>query len=245
MPPIIEIKALNKSFETVPAVKDLTLTVEQGEIFGLVGPDGAGKTTTLRMCTGVMSIDSGSIAVKGFDVEKETDKVKSVIGYMPQRFSLYDDLSVEENIDFFAELYGVKKVEREKMKKELYGFSHLDKFKTRQAGKLSGGMQKKLALTCALINVPDVLMLDEPTIGVDPLSRQELWEMLLNLNKEKNVSILVTTSYMDEIERCNRVGMLYAGSLLLVEKLEVLLAKGERFEDVFIREIEKVKAGGL
>ena len=127
------------------------------------------------------------------------------------------------------------------MKKELYGFSHLEKFKTRPAGKLSGGMQKKLALTCALINIPSVLLLDEPTIGVDPLSRQELWEMLLKLNKEKNVTILVTTSYMDEIERCNRVGMLYNGSLLMVEKLEALLAKGERFEDVFIREIEKVK----
>ena len=219
MPPIIEIKSLNKSFDTVSAVKDLSFNVEQGEIFGLVGPDGAGKTTTVRMTAGVMGLDSGSISVKGFDVEKQTEHVKNVIGYMPQRFSLYDDLSVEENIDFFAELYGIKRSAREEMKKELYGFSHLEKFKTRPAGKLSGGMQKKLALTCALINIPSVLLLDEPTIGVDPLSRQELWEMLLKLNKEKNVTILVTTSYMDEIERCNRVGMLYNGSLLMVEKL--------------------------
>ncbi len=241
MSQIIEIKALRKSFGVNQALKGISFSVEEGEIFGLVGPDGAGKTTAVRIAAGVMKIDSGTVIVGGFNVKERPDESKKIIGYMPQKFSLYQDLSVEENINFFADLYEVKSIERELMKKDLYAFSRLGKFKDRPAGKLSGGMQKKLALACALINVPKLLILDEPTIGVDPLSRQELWEMLIKLNKERRVSILVTTSYMDEVERCGRVGLLYEGELLKVENLEDVLKSGVRFEEIFINEMERQK----
>ncbi len=241
MSQIIEINSLIKYFGPVQALKGVTFSVEEGEIFGLVGPDGAGKTTTVRMLAGVMDIDSGTAMLGGFDVKQQSEQSKALIGYMPQRFSLYGDLTVEENLDFFADLYDVRAQERVEMKRELYSFSRLEKFRKRPAGKLSGGMQKKLALACALINVPKVLILDEPTIGVDPLSRQELWEMLLKLNKEKGVTILVTTSYMDEVERCGRVGLLFEGTLLKVAKLESILTGGKRFEEIFISEMEKQK----
>ncbi len=241
MSQIIEIDSLRKSFGTNQALKGISFSVEEGEIFGLVGPDGAGKTTTVRIAAGVMKIDSGSVTVGGFNVKRQPEESKKIIGYMPQKFSLYQDLSVEENINFFADLYDVCSNERERVKKELYAFSRLENFKGRPAGKLSGGMQKKLALACALINIPKLLILDEPTIGVDPLSRQELWEMLIKLNKERRVSILVTTSYMDEVERCGRVGLLFDGTILKVAKLDSLLTGGKRFEEIFISEMERQK----
>ncbi len=241
MSQIIEIDSLRKSFGGNEALKGISFSVEKGEIFGLVGPDGAGKTTTVRIAAGVMKIDSGTVIVGGFNVKEQPAESKKIIGYMPQKFSLYQDLSVEENIDFFADLFDVRSKQREIMKKDLYAFSRLEKFKGRPAGKLSGGMQKKLALACALINIPELLILDEPTIGVDPLSRQELWEMLIKLNKERHVSILVTTSYMDEVERCGRVGLLYEGTLLRVAKLEDILSGGKRFEEIFVNEMERQK----
>lgn len=229
MSKIIYLNKISKYFNKTKVIDDLSFEVEQGEIFGIVGPDGAGKTTTVRMIAGIIDADSGSISID-----------KNIIGYMPQRFNLYEDLSVEENINFFADLYSIPHKDRVNRMEDLYRFSHLEEFKNRLAQNLSGGMQKKLALTCALINFPKILILDEPTIGVDPLSRQELWEMLINLNKKRNITILVTTSYMDEIEKCDRVGLLYQGRFLLCDSISNIMKRNIPFEEIFISEINKI-----
>ncbi|MEK6647003.1 MAG: ABC transporter ATP-binding protein [Candidatus Firestonebacteria bacterium] len=240
MSKIIEAKNISKFFKDNKAVENLSFEIEEGEIFGIVGPDGSGKTTTVRMLAGVMDSTAGVISVNGFNMHDNAEKIKSFIGYMPQRFSLYDDLTVEENIIFFADLYSISYKNRIARMNELYKFSHLEKFKNRLAQNLSGGMQKKLALTCSLINFPKILILDEPTIGVDPLSRQELWEILLELNKQEGITILFTTSYMDEVERCNKVGLLYNGRFLLQDNISSIIKKDISFEKIFISEIEKV-----
>jgi len=209
----IEAKALGKDFNGARAVKDLNLQVKHGEIYGLVGPDGAGKTTTMRLLSTVISPTSGAAQVLGMDIIKESEKIKERIGYMPQQFSLYGDLTVEENLNFYADLYKMPKPEREKKKIELYEFSKLEPFKSRLAQNLSGGMKKKLALACTLIHTPELLFLDEPTTGVDPLSRRELWRILYSLVPK--ITIFVSTPYMDEAERCNEVGLMYNGSILL------------------------------
>lgn len=211
--PAISAQNLCKIFGDLTAVDGVSLDVYPGEIFGLVGPDGAGKTTTLRMLSSTMDPSSGSAFVAGFDVGKEAEKVKDNMAYMSQRFSLYQDLTVAENIAFYADLYGVPRKGREQRVNELLNFSHMVPFKKRRAGALSGGMKQKLQLVCALIHTPKVLLLDEPTNGVDPVSRRDFWRILYQLLK-KDVAILVTTAYLDEAERCNRVGLLHQGKLL-------------------------------
>lgn len=217
--PVIRTEALTRRFGAVKALDQLTLTVDEGEIFGLVGPDGAGKTTTMRLLTGILEPSSGEAWVDGLPVATEAEGIKGRIGYMAQRFGLYPDLTVLENIDFYAELYEVPKANRSERVERLLAFSNLTPFKRRQAGNLSGGMKQKLGLACALIHTPRVLFLDEPTNGVDPVSRRDFWRILYQLQQER-VTIFVSTAYLDEAERCNRVGLLHQGRLLAYDTVE-------------------------
>jgi len=212
----IQTTHLTKSFESLTAVKDLNLEVKTGEIFGLVGPDASGKTTTLRMLCGILPPDGGEATVAGCDIRKETDSLKERIGYLPQRFGLYGDLTVLENIHFFGDLYQVPKRKRRERVERLLQFANLEPFGKRRAQDLSGGMKQKLGLICALIHTPQILFLDEPTTGVDPLSRRDFWIILYDLLKE-GVTILFSTSYLDEAERCSRVGLIYEGDLLIAD----------------------------
>jgi ABC-2 type transport system ATP-binding protein len=207
--------ALTKSFDATTAVDSLTLTVAPGEIFGLVGPDGAGKTTTMRLLTGIMDPTSGDAWVMGKHIVREAEPLKDEIGYMSQRFGLYPDLSVMENIAFYADIYGVPRRGREEKVERLLAFSNLTPFRKRLAGNLSGGMKQKLGLACALIHTPKVLFLDEPTNGVDPASRRDFWRILYQLLRER-VTIFVSTAYLDEAERANRVGLIHRGKLFAV-----------------------------
>ncbi|RJP65930.1 MAG: ABC transporter ATP-binding protein [Candidatus Abyssobacteria bacterium SURF_17] len=209
----IETQALAKSFVGTVAVDGLTFEVAEGEIFGLVGPDGAGKTTTMRLLTSIMEPSSGDAWVAGHHIVKEAEAIKEKIGYMSQRFGLYPDLTVSENIDFYGDIYGVPRKGREKKVDKLLAFSNLTPFKKRLAGNLSGGMKQKLGLACALIHTPKVLFLDEPTNGVDPVSRRDFWRILYQLVRE-GVTIFVSTAYLDEAERCSRVGLIHKGTLL-------------------------------
>lgn len=211
----IKTKGLTKSFGTLEAVSGVTLSVEQGEIFGLVGPDGAGKTTIMRLLTAIMEPTSGEAWVAGHHIVEEAEVIKEAIGYMSQRFGLYPDLSVAENIAFYADIYGVPMKGRGEKVDRLLAFSNLLPFKKRLAGNLSGGMKQKLGLACALIHTPQVLFLDEPTNGVDPVSRRDFWRILYQLLQER-VTIFVSTAYLDEAERCNRVGLIHKGKLFAV-----------------------------
>ncbi len=209
----IEANSLTRTFGDLAAVDRLSLRVEAGEIFGLVGPDGAGKTTTMRLLAAVMEPTSGRARVLGRDVVEEADEVRRRIGYMSQRFGLYPDLTVLENIHFYADLYGVARRGRDEKIEDLLAFSNLTPFKRRRAGHLSGGMKQKLGLACALIHTPEVLFLDEPTNGVDPVSRRDFWRILYRL-VQRGVTIFVSTAYLDEAERCGRLGLLNRGHLL-------------------------------
>ena len=206
---------LTKSFNGLTAVDGLTLTIAEGEIFGLVGPDGAGKTTTMRLLTAIMEPTSGEAWVAGRHILKEAEAIKEEIGYMSQRFGLYPDLTVMENIDFYADIYGVPRRGRQEKIDRLLVFSNLTAFKKRLTGNLSGGMKQKLGLACALIHTPKVLFLDEPTNGVDPVSRRDFWRILYQLLRER-VTIFLSTAYLDEAERCGRVGLMHQGRLLAV-----------------------------
>jgi ABC-2 type transport system ATP-binding protein len=219
---------LHRRFRKTTAVKDLTLGIQQGDVFGLIGPDGAGKTTTLRMLAGVLKPTSGRATVLGEDVGRHPEALREKIGYMPQRFSLYGDLSVLENLSFFAEIFDVPRAERAGRIARLLRFAQLEAFTDRPAAKLSGGMKKKLGLACALIHDPQLLLLDEPTNGVDPVSRREFWDILSELHLQ-GVTILITTPYMDEAERCNQVGLMFRGELIEQGEPEALrqLAPGE------------------
>ncbi|MEI6519489.1 MAG: ABC transporter ATP-binding protein [bacterium] len=208
---IVDIAGLNKTFGELSAVRDVSLSVERGEIFGLLGPDGAGKTTMMRMLAGIMPPTSGNMLITG----KKVDEVKTTIGYMPQRFSLYGDLTVEENLLFTASLYGIPDADRISAENELLEFSRLAPFRKRLARNLSGGMKQKLALSCTLIHTPQLLLLDEPTTGVDPISRRELWKILYSL-PAKGVTIIISTPYMDEAERCNRIAFINKGEIVRV-----------------------------
>ena len=212
----IVVSELTKRFPGVLAVDRLSFSAAPGEIFGLVGPDGAGKTTTLRMLAGVLPPDQGSARVAGCDVVGDPEGVKNHISYMPQRFGLYDDLTVEENIRFYADLFGVTRRHREQRAARLLAASGMSEFRHRLAGKLSGGMKQKLGLTCALIHTPQVILLDEPTLGVDPISRRDFWRILYELLAE-GVTILISTSYLDEAERCHRLALLHEGRLLFCD----------------------------
>jgi ABC-2 type transport system ATP-binding protein len=210
---IIKTENLTKRFRQITAVDSLDLDIKRGEIFGLVGPDGAGKTTTMRMLAAIMDSTEGDATVAGFDLRKQPEQIKHHIGYMAQQFALYGDLSVLENLNFFADVYGVRGKERQERIERLLNFARLTEFTDRRAGRLSGGMKKKLGLACALVHSPEILYLDEPTTGVDPVSRREFWDILAGLHVEKT-TILVNTPYMDEAERCSRVGLMYKGRLI-------------------------------
>ncbi|MEN9404896.1 MAG: hypothetical protein RL091_3599 [Verrucomicrobiota bacterium] len=209
----IRTTGLRRTFGSVVAVESLDLVVAEGEIFGLVGPDGAGKSTTMRMLSGILPPTSGRAEVAGHDVSRQPERLKEHIGYMSQRFGLYPDLTVIENINFYADIYGVAARGRETRIETLLGFSNLTPFRQRLAGNLSGGMKQKLGLACALIHTPRVLFLDEPTNGVDPVSRRDFWRILYQLVRD-GVTIFVSTAYLDEAERCNRLALLHEGRLL-------------------------------
>jgi len=222
--PAIIVSALSKRFGEVRAVDQLSFDVHPGEIFGLVGPDGAGKTTAMRMLAGVLDADSGSATVAGYDVVRDPEGAKHHLSYMSQRFGLYEDLTVDENIRFYADLFGVTRKKREPRSAELLVAAGLSDFRRRLAGNLSGGMKQKLGLVCALIHTPKVILLDEPTNGVDPVSRRDFWRILYSL-LAGGVAILTSTSYLDEAERCHRVGLLHQGRLLFCDQPAALKKK--------------------
>jgi len=213
---VIVVSVLEKRFGEVRAVDGLSFDVHAGEIFGLVGPDGAGKTTTLRMLAGVLAPDGGMASVAGCDVGRDPEGAKHQLSYMPQRFGLYEDLTIDENIRFYGDLFGVRKAQRERRGAQLLAAAGLGEFRKRLAGKLSGGMKQKLGLICALIHTPRVVLLDEPTNGVDPVSRRDFWGILYTLVSE-GVAILASTSYLDEAERCHRVGLIHKGRMLFCD----------------------------
>ena len=210
----IRTQGLTQTFGDNTAVNNLTLTLKEGEVFGLVGPDGAGKTTVMRLLAGLMPPTAGDAWVYGCHTVKDAEQLRHHISYMPQRFGLYLDLTVQENIDFYADLYNVSRQTRKEKIPELLAFSNMTEFRDRQARNLSGGMKQKLALACALVHTPKVLLLDEPTNGVDPLSRRDFWRILYRLLEEK-VTIFVSTAYLDEAERCARIGLLHRGQMIL------------------------------
>jgi len=211
MEPLIKIKSLKKKYGELIAVNGVSYEVNRGEMFGLVGPDGAGKTTTMRMLVGLLNPDEGNAEILGHDLLTQKNLIKDEIGYLSQRFSLYGDLSIDENIEFFADIHGVKNFE--KRRNELLEFTRLTPFRDRLADKLSGGMKQKLALACTLIHKPKIIFLDEPTTGVDPVSRRDFWKILSNLLKD-GVTIFMTTPYLDEAERCSRVALMDKGSII-------------------------------
>ncbi len=214
--PAIRTQGLGRAFGALWAVRGLNLDVMRGEIFGLVGPDGAGKTTTLRLLAGILAPTEGEASVVGHSIGSDAESIKTKIGYMSQRFGLYGDLTVEENLRFYADLYEVSRHERLPAEERLLGFSNLTPFRGRRAGDLSGGMKQKLGLACALIHKPEVLLLDEPTNGVDPVSRRDFWRILYSMMKE-GVTIFVSTAYLDEAERCTRVALMDGGRLSLCD----------------------------
>ncbi len=210
----VQAKGLSRRFGAVQAVSKLNFEVAPGEVFGLVGPDGAGKTTTLRMLCGLLDPDEGQAIVAGLDVTKELDRVKDAIGYMAQKFGLYGDLSVEENMDFYADLFGITGTTRVELKTRLLKMTRMEPFRDRMAAQLSGGMKQKLSLMCTLLHKPQILFLDEPTNGVDPVSRRDFWLILEELVRD-GLTVLVSTAYLDEAERCHRIGLMDRGRIVL------------------------------
>ncbi len=225
----IEIQSVTKKFGERIVVDAVTLQIQQGEMFALVGPDGAGKTTVIRMLCGITTPTSGELTVQGFDVRRHPEEVRKRIGYLSQKFSLYGDLTIDENIEFFAEIHGVR--DYKTRRNELLEFTRLTPFRTRLAEKLSGGMKQKLALACTLVHTPEVIFLDEPTTGVDPVSRRDFWKVLSSLLKT-GITIVMTTPYLDEAERCSHVGLMNEGKLLMADTPQNLrkVMKGEIVE---------------
>lgn len=223
----VSIQNIRKTYEkgTVLAVNDISMEIESGELFGLIGPDGAGKTSLFRVLTTLLLPDSGTATVCGLDVVKDMWAIRKIVGYMPGKFSLYQDLTIEENLNFFATVFNTTVKENYDLIKDIY--IQIEPYKTRPAGKLSGGMKQKLALCCALIHEPKVLFLDEPTTGVDPVSRREFWDMLDNL-KKKGITIIVSTPYMDEASRCDRIALIQKGSILDLAHLDEIIRKNQR-----------------
>lgn len=219
---IISVHGLNKSYKNIQALNNISFDVEQGEIYGIIGPDGAGKTSLFRILATLLLADSGVAAVDGLDVIKDYKEIRNRIGYMPGKFSLYQDMTVEENLEFFATVFNTTIQENYYLIKDIY--QQIEPFKARPAGKLSGGMKQKLALSCALIHKPRVLFLDEPTTGVDPVSRREFWEMLKKL-KEQSLTILVSTPYMDEVTLCDRIALIQNGSFLQVDTSQNIISR--------------------
>ena len=223
----IEVSHISKNYGKVKALQDVSFSVGKGEVFGLIGPDGAGKTSMYRILCTLLLADEGTATVDGFDVVKQMTDIRKRVGYMPGRFSLYQDLTVEENLKFFATLFGTTVDEGYDSIKAIY--SQIERFKDRKAGALSGGMKQKLALSCALVHQPSILFLDEPTTGVDPVSRKEFWEMLSML-KERNITIVASTPYLDEVRQCERVAFLSEGHVMGIDTPEIIL---DRFKDIF------------
>lgn len=224
----IDVRKISKSYGEVQALRGVSLEIERGEMFGLIGPDGAGKTTLFRLLATLLNPDSGTATLECLDIVRDYKQIRQIVGYMPGRFSLYPDLSVEENISFFARIFGVTLEQNYDLVAPIY--RQIEPFRTRRAGKLSGGMKQKLALCCALIHRPKVLFLDEPTTGVDVVSRAELWDMLATL-KEQNITILASTAYMDEGARCDRIALMSEGRVLEV------LPPPDHLEDYFIEKL--------
>ena len=217
---MVTIKNISKNYNKVEALKNISISIKKGELFGLIGPDGAGKTTLLRIIISLLIPDSGFANVFGYDVVKDYKEIRQISGYMPGRFSLYQDLTVEENLSFFATVFNTTIKENYDLIKDIY--IQIEPFKNRRAGKLSGGMKQKLALSCALIHKPKILVLDEPTTGVDAVSRKEFWEMLKRL-KQKDITIIVSTPYMDEASLCDRVALIQKGEIMSVNTPENII----------------------
>lgn len=215
MQEIIKIENLKKSYGDIEAVKNISLTIKKGEMFGLVGPDGAGKTTVIKMLCGLLNYNEGNVRLLDLFINKDKNKIQENIGYLSQKFSLYKDLTIDENIEFFADIHNVKNYK--KRRDELLEFTRLTKFRDRLAENLSGGMKQKLALACSLIHKPKILFLDEPTTGVDPVSRRDFWKILSNLRNE-GITIFMTTPYLDEAERCTRVAMMNKGEIIAFDE---------------------------
>jgi len=237
--PAVRVEGLTRSFGNVRAVDGLAFTVSRGELFGLVGPDGAGKTTTLRMLAGVLRPSGGNATLNGVSVRDDPERVKHDLAYMSQRFGLYTDLTVLENLEFYADLYQVPRSERPARLERLFRFSNLKPFKDRLAGKLSGGMKQKLGLSCALIHEPEILLLDEPTFGVDPISRRDLW-LIIHEMVAHGVTVIVSTAYMDEAERFDRLALLHRGRVLALDTPGALRAS--LVGDVLEVQVDQVRA---
>ena len=237
--PFVQVNKVSMNFGLVEAVRQVSFDVTQGTIFGLVGSDGAGKSTLLRMIATMIKPASGTILIDGLDAVSEKKQVKKRIGYMPQRFGLYQDLTVNENIDFFMDIYGIRGVERKKRKERYLGFSNLLPFLDRQAGNLSGGMKQKLGLACVLVHEPQMLILDEPTNGVDPVSRMEFWE-ILNQMRQNGMTILVSTAYLDEGEKCDSVGLMHRSQLLVKAPPAEIRSNFASLEEAIIARIQEI-----
>ncbi|NWF88627.1 MAG: ABC transporter ATP-binding protein [Ignavibacteriaceae bacterium] len=216
---VIEVQSLKKYFGEIKAVDNLSLSVGRGEMFGLIGPDGAGKTTTIRCMCGLLQANQGNIEILGLDIKKHKKEVQNNIGYLSQKFSLYGDLSIDENIEFFAEIHNV--VDYAKRRADLLDFTRLTPFRNRAAEKLSGGMKQKLALACSLIHKPQIIFLDEPTTGVDPVSRRDFWKILSDLQKE-GITVFMSTPYLDEAERCNRIALMNKGKIISLDTPQIV-----------------------
>ena len=236
---MVEVKNVTLRFNLVEAVKDVSFSVDKGNIFGLVGSDGAGKSTLLRLIATMIKPTQGEIYINGLNVLTEKQKIKNLIGYMPQRFGLYQDLTVDENINFFMDIFGIARTERKIRKEKYLGFSNLLPFTDRLAGNLSGGMKQKLGLACVLVHEPQLLILDEPTNGVDPVSRHEFWEILGNMKKE-GMTIIVSTAYLDEGERCDSLGLMHSSILLDTATPAILRGSFKTLEEAIIERIKEV-----
>lgn len=237
--PFVKIKNVSRSYGNIRVVDDVTIDIERGIIFGLVGSDGAGKSTLLRMIATMIVPDSGEIAVNGINVVKDRMSVKTVTGYMPQTFGLYQDLTVRENIDFFMDIFGIFGEERNRRRERYLGFSNLLKFQDRPAGKLSGGMKQKLGLACVLVHEPKLLILDEPTNGVDPVSRGEFWDIIFKM-KEDGMTIMVSTAYLDEGEKCDRVALMHKSRILGISPPDIMKIGFPDLEEAVISKIYEV-----
>ena len=238
-PPLVEVKNVSLRFPAVEAVKDVSFGVPAGNIFGLVGSDGAGKSSLLRMIATMIPPSAGAIYINGLNVVGDRRKIKKVIGYMPQRFGLYQDLTVEENINFFLDIFNIPRAEKQKRKEKYLGFSNLLPFADRLAGNLSGGMKQKLGLACVLVHEPRLLILDEPTNGVDPVSRHEFWEILGNM-KQEGMTIIVSTAYLDEGERCDELGLMHNALLLDRATPAAIRANFNTLEEAIVERIREV-----